>query len=77
MTILCLNISDIAIITIKDIDHCCIIQNISKPKAINLLENSVLEDRGYIQKCISKASILKIESLTIILRISQSKNNRD
>ena len=50
MTILCLNISDIPIITIKDIDHRCIIQNISKPKAINLLENSVLEDRGYIQK---------------------------
>ena len=74
---LSVNISDIAIITVKNVDYRCIIHNISKSEAINLLENSVLEDRGYIQKCISKASILKIESLTIILRISQSKNKRD
>ena len=26
----------------------CIIHNISKSEAMNLLENSVLEDRGYI-----------------------------
>ena len=30
LTILCLNISDIAIITIKIIDYCCIIHNITK-----------------------------------------------
>ena len=42
------NISDNAIITIKDVDYCCIIHNISKSEAINLLENYVLEDRGYI-----------------------------
>ena len=42
------NISDNAIITIKDVDYCCIIHNISKSEAINLLENYVLEDRGHI-----------------------------
>ena len=38
---LCLNISGIAIITVKNVDYCCIIHNISKSGAINLLENSV------------------------------------
>ena len=45
---LCLNISNVAIITIKNIDYRCIIHNISKSEAINLLENSVLEDRVYL-----------------------------
>ena len=45
---LSVNISDIVIITIKNVDHHCIIHNISKPKVINLLKNSVLEDGGYI-----------------------------
>ena len=48
LTILCLNISDIAIITAKDFDYCFIIHNISKSKAINLLNNSVVNDRSYI-----------------------------
>ena len=42
------NISGIAIITIKNVDYRCIIYNISKSEAVNLLKNSVLEDRGYI-----------------------------
>ena len=43
------NISDIAIITIRNVDCHCIICNISKSKAINLLENFMLEDdRGYM-----------------------------
>ena len=42
-TMLCLSISDIAIITIKNIDYCDIIHNISKFEAINLLESAVLE----------------------------------
>ena len=45
---LSVNISDIAIITIENIDYPCIIHNISKSEAINLLENSVLEYRGYV-----------------------------
>ena len=40
------NISDIAIMTITNVDYCCIIHNISKSEAINLLKNSVLEDCG-------------------------------
>ena len=44
----CLNISHIAIITIKRVDYSCIIHNISKSEAINTLKNSVLEDSGYM-----------------------------
>ena len=50
LTMLSVSISDIAMITVKNVDYCCIIYNISKSKAINLLENSFLEDRWYIQK---------------------------
>ena len=41
------NISDIAIITIKNVEYCCIIHNISKFEAISLLKNYVLEDCCY------------------------------
>ena len=44
LTTLCLNISHTAIFTAKNVDYCCIIHNISKSEAINLLENSVLEN---------------------------------
>ena len=43
-----LNISDITNITVKDIDYRSIIHNIRKSDAIHLLENSVLDYRGYI-----------------------------
>ena len=36
LKMLCLDISNIAIITIKDVDYRCITNNISKYKAINL-----------------------------------------
>ena len=42
------NINNIAIITVKNADYCCVIHNISKSEAINLLKNSVLEDRWYL-----------------------------
>ena len=42
------NLSDIVIITIENVDYRCIIPKISKFEAINLLKNSVLEDRVYI-----------------------------
>ena len=45
---LCFNISDIPITTVKNVDYHCIMYNISKSETINLLENSVIEDRGYI-----------------------------
>ena len=43
LTRLCLNISNIAIITVKNIDYHCIIHKISKSEAINLLKNSCLQ----------------------------------
>ena len=47
LTMLSVNISDIAIITVKNVNHRCIIHNISKSEAINLLKNYVLKDRGH------------------------------
>ena len=48
LAMLCLNISNIAIITVKGVGCRCIIYDIIKSKAIRFLEKSVLEDRGYI-----------------------------
>ena len=45
LTIFCLNISDIIIITVQCIDYCCIIHD-SKSDEIYLLEYSVLDDCG-------------------------------
>ena len=46
MISICLDISDIAIITVKNVDYSCIMYN--KSEAIHLLENSVLEDIGHL-----------------------------
>ena len=51
--ILSVTISDIAIIAIKNVDYFCIIHNISKSEAVNLLKNSVFKDRGYFYKILS------------------------
>ena len=48
LTMLSVNIRDIAIITIKNVDYRCNNHNIIIFEAINLLEYYVLEDRGYI-----------------------------
>ena len=61
LTQLSLHTRDIAIITVKNGDYCCIIYNISKSETNNLLENSVLEDRRYMKMYLQKL-ILKIES---------------
>ena len=45
---LCLNISDIVTITVKGVDHRCIIHDIIKSEAIYLLKSYVLKDSGYI-----------------------------
>ena len=42
-----LNLIDIAIITVKVVDYCCIIHDISKYKAIFLFEIFVLDDHVY------------------------------
>ena len=49
MTVLCLNISNFAIITVKGVDYFCIIHGINRSDGIYLLKNSVLDDRWYIQ----------------------------
>ena len=48
LTMLSVDISDTAIITIKGVDYCCIIHYIIKSEVINLLINSLLGDHGYI-----------------------------
>ena len=44
----CLYISDIDIMTVKNIDYGCIIHDINKSEEIDLSENFMLEDRDYI-----------------------------
>ena len=48
LTMLSVSISDIAIITFKNVDYRCIIHNISKSETINLLKNSILKNCGYL-----------------------------
>ena len=48
LTILNVNVIEIHIITVKNVDSHCIIHNISKSEAINLLEYFVLENCGYM-----------------------------
>ena len=50
LTMLTVDISDTAIITIKNVDYRCIIHNIIKPETINLLKNSV---RIYKKYCLN------------------------
>ena len=45
---LCLNISNVAIITVKNVDYCCIIHNNVKSEATDLLKNSVPVVQGYL-----------------------------
>ena len=44
---LSVNTWDIAIITIINVDYCCIIHNVIKSELINVLESSMLKDRRY------------------------------
>ena len=48
LTMLSFSISDITIITVKNVDYRCIIHNISKSEPISLSESAVLENHGYI-----------------------------
>ena len=45
---MCLNISDIAVITVKGFDYPCILYDASKSEAIHLLKNSLFDDPGYV-----------------------------
>ena len=51
MTIFCLNISDIIIITVKNVNYQCIIYNISKPEAIKKLFLKIV--RIYKKYCLN------------------------
>ena len=53
LAIFCLNIGDIAIITAKNVYYFRVINNIKKSAAINLLENPLLPNCGYIEKKLS------------------------
>ena len=48
LSVIAIAISDIAITTVKNVDYCCTLYLVSKIEAMNLLDNSVLEDRHYI-----------------------------
>ena len=50
LIMLSVNISDIAVNTVKSADYHCIIYNISKSEAIYIFENYLLHDRETIQK---------------------------
>ena len=74
LTMLHLNISAIAIITVKGFDYRCIIHNISKSEAISLLEISVLEDRGYIQNACQRTQLLMSDLWPGIIHINTVKH---
>ena len=46
----CVNISNIAIITVNGADSLCITPSIRKFDEIDLLKSYVIDDRGYAQK---------------------------
>ena len=48
LTMLCQNLSDVAIITVKDVHYRCVIHYISQYEAIHLLKNFVIDDRRYM-----------------------------
>ena len=48
LLMLCLNLSDTAIINFKFVGYSCIIYDISNSEEIHLLENSALDNRGYM-----------------------------
>ena len=59
LTMPCLNISDIIIVTVKNVDYRCIIHNIIISEPIDLLKNSVLEDSGIYKNVVLKLSLFK------------------
>ena len=41
-------LKNIAILNVKNVDYRCILWDISKNKALNLLNNSLLEEKGVL-----------------------------
>ena len=63
----------------KNVDYRCIIHIISKSKATNLLKDSVLQDRGYINKkfCLKFQSIQSSCFLPFLLSRYKMVDNMD
>ena len=59
ITMLSVDISDIAIITLKNVDYRCIIYNISKSEAINLLKIFFLKIMGIYKNIVLNVSLFK------------------
>ena len=59
MEILSLNISDIAVITVKNVDCCCIVHDSSRSESINVSKNFVLEKWAYIKNIALISSLIK------------------
>ena len=57
LTMLSIDIIDIAIISIKNLDYRCIVHNIKKSEAINLLKNLFLKILGIYRKILSYHSV--------------------
>ena len=69
LKVLCLNKSDITIITVKNVDYGCIIHVISKSEAINLLESAVLKECSYISKILPWFSVYSRHFLFFLFNI--------
>ena len=77
LLIMCTNISDIALVTVKGVDYHCNIFDIRKSDTINLLENSVLDDIRYLYKMHFKEINIKNKSLQLLFwQFNQSTKNR-
>ena len=59
LTMPVLNISDIIIVTVKNVDYRCIIHNITISEPIDLFKNSVLEDSGIYKNAVLKLNLFK------------------
>ena len=46
--VLCFKLKDIPIISVKNLDYCCVIHDINKSEGNNLKENPVFGNSGYI-----------------------------
>ena len=66
---MCSTLSDVAIITVKDVNYCWVIHDISKSKAIFFFRKFFTWRSWVYIKCKSKKSMLKIDSTIIHARL--------
>ena len=72
----CVNVSDIAIITVIGVDYCCITHDITKSAAIHLIKKNCTWWSWVYIKYMRKKSMLKIKCRIIILTIWSKQKNR-